>query len=90
MPFLFYNDFTLNTQTLIIVIIAGIIHTALALFLWYDSLSYISVSLASILAYLDIFFAMALNWLFLNQSPTIEQIVGSILIVIAGVIATVF
>jgi len=89
-PFLFYNDFTLNTQTLIIVIIAGIIHTALALFLWYDSLSYIPVSLASILAYLDIFFAMTLNWLFLNQSPTIEQIIGSILIVIAGVIATVF
>jgi len=90
MPFLFCNDFTLNTQTLIIVIVAGIIHTALALFLWYDSLSYISVSLASILAYLDIFFAMVLNWLFLHQSPTIEQIIGSVLIVIAGVIATLF
>jgi len=90
LPFLFLDSFSLNGTTLIIVIIAGVVHTALALFLWYDSLSYISVSLASILAYLDIFFAMALNWIFLHQSPTIEQIIGSILIVIAGVIATIF
>ena len=89
-PFIFIDNFTLSAKTLLIVAIAGIIHTALALFLWYDSLKYISVSLASILAYLDIFFALILNYLFLNQTPTISQIIGSILIVVAGVVAVVF
>ena len=85
-PFLYYSNFNLTPTTFLIVVIAGVIHTALALFLWYDSLKYISLSLAGVLSYLDIFFAMLLNWIFLANAPTIEQIIGSILIVIAGVI----
>jgi len=85
-PFLYFSEFNLTPSILFIVIIAGIIHTALALFLWYDSLNYIPLSLAGVLAYLDIFFAMILSWIFLAEVPTIEQIVGSILIVLAGVI----
>ncbi len=86
-PFLFLNDFEFNFVTLIIVLIAGVIHTALALFLWYDSLNFISVGIASILQYLDIFFAMFFG-LFLNQIPSINQLIGGILIAIAGAIGT--
>ncbi len=86
-PFLFLNDFKFSFATLIIVLIAGIIHTALALFLWYDSLNFISVGIASILQYLDIFFAMLFG-LFLNQIPSINQLIGGILIAIAGAVGT--
>ena len=84
-PFLFLNDFEFSFLTLIIVLIAGVIHTALALFLWYDSLNFISVSVASILQYLDIFFAMVFG-LFLGQIPNINQIIGGILIALSGII----
>ena len=87
-PFLYFEDFNLTLYTLLIVVVAGVVHTALALFLWYDSLNYIPLSLAGVLAYLDIFFTMILSWIFLAEVPTIEQIIGSILIVIAGVVVT--
>ena len=87
LPFLFLNDFTLSFKTLIIVLIAGVVHTALALFLWYDALNFISVSIASILQYLDIFFAMIFG-LFLGEIPSFYQITGGLLIALAGVIGT--
>ena len=86
-PFLFFYDFSFNVQTFFIVLIAGVIHTALALFLWYDSLNFISVSIASILQYLDIFFAMIFGIL-IGQIPTFYQILGGSLIAIAGIIGT--
>ncbi|SNR65353.1 rarD protein [Desulfurobacterium atlanticum] len=85
-PFLFLGKWGLSFKSLIVVIVAGVVHTALALFLWYDALSYISVSLASILQYLDIVFATILAYLFLNQIPVpaVNQIIEALLIVISG------
>ena len=88
-PFLYFFTFSLTPYTTLIVAISGVVHTALALFLWYDSLNYIPLSLAGVLAYLDIFFAMILSWIFLLEVPTIEQIIGSILIVLAGIVITI-
>ena len=88
-PFLFVNEWYLSINSFIIVLIAGIIHTALALFLWYDSLNYIKVSISSILQYLDIVFAMILAYLFLNQIPNISQIIGACLIILAGVLSSI-
>jgi len=85
MPFLFFNEFDLSIKSLIIVLIAGVVHTALALFLWYDALNFISVSIASILQYLDIFFAMIFG-LFIGQIPSFYQITGGILIALAGIV----
>ncbi len=86
-PFLFMQEWSLSLNTLFIVIIAGVVHTALALFLWYDSLNYIKVSLAAILQYLDIFFTILLAYIILHQTPTLEQIIGASFIVAAGVLA---
>ncbi len=83
-PFLFLTNWQLTAKAFIVVFIAGIIHTALALFLWYDALSYITVSFASILQYLDIVFATVLAYIFLHQIPTVNQIIGALLIVASG------
>jgi len=88
LPFLFLQEWHFTLQTFYIVVIAGVIHTSLALFLWYDALNYIKVSIASILQYLDIFFTILLAFLILGQKPTIEQLIGAFLIVLAGVLAS--
>ncbi len=87
LPFLFIYDWYLNFNSFTIVLITGILHTAIALFLWYDALNYIELSLSSILQYLDIVFSILLAWIFLDQTPTINQITSSTLIVIAGILS---
>jgi len=86
-PFLFLNDFEFTFKTFVIVLIAGVVHTAFALFLWYDSLNFISVSIASVLQYLDIFFAMIFG-LFLGQIPSFNQFIGGALIALAGIVGS--
>jgi len=86
--FLFFGEWHLEFKGILIAFAAGVVHTALALFLWYDALNYIKVSLASILQYLDIVFSMILAYLFLGQVPSTNQIIGAALIVLAGIIAT--
>jgi len=88
LPFLFFQEFEITLKGLIFAFITGTIHTALALFLWYDALNYIKVSIASILQYLDIVFSIILAYIFLNEIPTTNKIVGAFLIVVAGIIST--
>jgi len=85
---LFLSEWHMSMRGFIIALITGVVHTALALFLWYDALNYIKVSIASILQYLDIVFAMILAYLFLHQIPSFNQILGAGLISFAGVLST--
>ncbi|WP_457568149.1 DMT family transporter [Desulfurobacterium sp.] len=87
-PFVLFSDWHFTTAGLFITLIAGVVHTALALFLWYDALNFISVSFASILQYLDIVFAVILAFFFLSQVPSARQVVGALLIVVAGVLTS--
>jgi RarD protein len=85
LPFAFIFHFKLTPFIVILLFIAGIVHTAIALFLWYDSLNYIKVSTSAVFSYLDPFFAIVLGFLFLSQKPSILQIAGGILISISGI-----
>ncbi len=84
-PFVFMFHFKLTPYIVFLLFIAGVVHTALALFLWYDSLNYISVSTSAVFSYLDPFFAIGLGFLFLFQRPSIFQIAGGVLIAVSGV-----
>jgi drug/metabolite transporter (DMT)-like permease len=81
----FINHYHISVRAITVSAITGIVHTALALFLWYDSLNYIKVTTASIIAFSDLFFAIILAWLVLGQVPNIYQIIGGILVFFAGV-----
>lgn len=83
-PFLFFMHFKLNLNILELLLITGIIHTALALFFWYDSFNYLNVITVSIFSYLDPLFAILLGAIFLKQIPTFYQIIGAFFIIIAG------
>lgn len=88
LPFLFFVNFKLNLSILGLLLITGIIHTALALFFWYDSFNYLNVITVSIFSYLDPFFAILFGFIFLNQIPTFYQIIGSFFIIVAGLTAS--
>jgi len=88
-PFLFLNEWHMDFGVFVVVLIAGIIHTAFALFLWYDALKYISVSFASVLAYSDIFFAISLAYFALGQIPSQNQIIGGVLVMLAGTLSSI-
>ncbi len=89
LPFIFFFDFSLNIHIILLLIVTGIIHTALALFLWYDSLNYIKVSTSAIFSYLDPFFAIVLGFIFLSQKPGIMQLIGGVLIFFSGIIISI-
>lgn len=86
LPFVFIFKFGISVNILMILIITGIVHTALALFLWYDSLNYIKVSTSAIFSYLDPFFAIVLGYIFLSQRPSIMEVLGGVLISLSGII----
>ncbi len=84
-PFMFLLPFHFDYSVLIIVIISGAVQTVLALFLWYDSMRYISIQLVSILTYLDPVFAIIFALLLLHQIPGLYALVGAVLLIGSGV-----
>ncbi len=84
-PFVPFFNFSLNLKVLLLLIITGVVHTFLALYLWYDSLNYIKVSTASVLAYADPLFAVLLSAMILKQKVTIFQMIGLVFITLAGI-----
>ncbi len=86
-PFAFFLKFNLNAKILSLLVITGVVHTFLALYLWYDSLNYIKVSTASVLSYADPVFAVLLSAIVLKQGITLFQIAGLAFITLSGVAA---
>ena len=88
-PFLLILRFNLTLNNIVIVTIAALVNTLLALFLWYDALTKISVQLSSILSYLDPVFAMLFAFIFLHQIPTLISLLGGILIISSGIFSVI-
>ncbi len=84
-PFAFLMKYELNTFKLILLIIAGVVVSALSIFMWLMAMRRLSVRLISILAYLDPFFATLLAVLFLKQNLEMGTVIGGIMIVCAGI-----
>lgn len=84
-PFMFLLPFHFGYRVLVIVIISGAVQTVLALFLWYDSMKYISIQLVSILTYLDPVFAIIFALVLLDQVPGIYTLIGAIMLISSGV-----
>ena len=87
-PALLLYQPSINSNTLIIVAVVGVIHTAAALILWYDSLKRLPVSSVSVLTYIDPLVASYLAYLVLNQVPIQTTLVGGAMIVTAGIVTT--
>jgi drug/metabolite transporter (DMT)-like permease len=84
-PFAMAEDYTLSMNVLAILVTVGVVHTALALRLWYDALKLIPLHVASVLSYLDPVFATFFALMLLSQVPALNTVAGGALILIAGI-----
>lgn len=76
------NEINFSTSTWIYIIASGIIQYAIAFYLYIYSLSKIPVNLAGVFLGLIPIFGLTLAFLFLKESLTIIQLMGSALVVI--------
>lgn len=80
-----FINFDINSMVLILII--GVVHTGLAYGLYFTSLSELNTQTTALLSYLDPIFALIFAWLFLGQALSIYQIIGSILILGSSLLA---
>ncbi|MCY0851497.1 MAG: DMT family transporter [Thermoplasma acidophilum] len=83
-PFLFFMKFSLNYESMLLLLFAGIMQTGLALILWYDSQRRIGIQTVSVLSYLDPVFAVVFAFLILGQKPGDIAIVSISMILASG------
>jgi len=65
-----------NTLSLILMIIVGVIHTCIALNLYFEGIKRIKVQHVGVLSYIDPLGAVILGGLFFNEMPGISTIIG--------------
>lgn len=80
MPFMSLSDIAhLNTQVLLNVMVIGIVHTALAYILYYQSLTQVNLTLVAVLSYIDPIVAIITDILFCYRTLNGLQIIGILL-----------
>ena len=75
-----------DLKSIILLIIMGIFHTALALFLYVSGLKKVKAQSAGVLSYIDPLSAVVLAAVFLGEIPSLLTIIGAIFILGSGYI----
>lgn len=78
---------TINSTTLILLAVAGIVHTGIAYALYFDSVSALSAQTSALLSYIDPILAIILSAIFLREAMGAEVIIGAVLILGAAAIS---
>ncbi len=65
-----------NTMSLILMVIVGVIHTCIALNLYFEGIKRIKVQHVGVLSYIDPLGAVILGGIFFNEMPGISTIIG--------------
>lgn len=74
------------SQALLSFIIIGIMHSTIAPVIYYAGMKYITANKTAVLGYLEPVCAIILSYIFLNEKPYINTILGGSLIIISGYI----
>ena len=78
---------SLNSTVLLLLAVAGIVHTGIAYALYFDSVSSLSAQTSALLSYIDPILAIILSAIFLREAVGAEVIIGAILILGAAVVS---
>jgi len=78
------GSFEMNSMTLSLLAILGIVNTGLAGLLTVDAMGKIKAQDAAVLRYAEPLGAILLAWVFLSELPSIYTVVGGGLILLAG------
>ena len=76
-----FNGITLDIQTLLPVLVVGIIHTGLVYALYFGSMDGLKAQTISVLSYIDPVVAMIVSALILREGMTLSGIIGAALII---------
>jgi drug/metabolite transporter (DMT)-like permease len=87
-PFTLTMDYSLDFKKIVLLLIAGVLNTGIALVLWWDALKKLGIKTASVLTYLDPLFAFVLSISFLDYKPSFSEILGGILVIAGGVLVS--
>ena len=71
----------LDTITIILVLIFGIIHTGLVYFFYFGSMEHMSAQAVAVFSYIDPVVAVIASWAFLGEPLTVPVIIGAVLII---------
>ena len=71
----------LDTITIVLVLIVGIIHTGLVYFFYFGSMEGMSAQAVAVFSYIDPVVAVIASWAFLGEPLTIPVIIGAVLII---------
>ncbi len=83
-----YHD-PISAKNFMLLLIAGVLNTGIALVLWWDALKKLGVKTASVLSYMDPMFALILSIFLLGYHPRMWEILGGFLILVGGITVSV-
>ncbi len=78
---------SVSTKTILLILILGFVHTAIAYTLYFSSLKSIKAQTAAIFSYIDPIFAIILSVLVLKENMSTPAIIGSIIVLGATLIS---
>lgn len=84
-PALFFIKFELNSTDLLLLILLGVVFTALAHSLFINGLKTIKARLAALVAALEPVYGIFLAMLFIHEIPSVKTILGGLLILLVNV-----
>lgn len=74
------NFHKVDSKSIILTLVLGIVHTGLSYLLYFDSISSLPAKVVAIFSYLDPILALIFSTIFLGESLSISQILGVILL----------
>ena len=83
-PVISYTHSNITTNNIVLLIVLGVLCTAIAHSLFISRLRYVKVRLASIIAGLEPVYGIVFAMLFLNEIPSLREICGGIVILTAA------
>lgn len=82
-----WSDISLNTTAIVMVIIVGIVHTAVAYALYFGSMRGLKAQSVAVLSYIDPVFALLLSAIVLGEKLSAFGIFGAVLVIGSAVIS---
>lgn len=88
-PFLFFTDFTVRTNDILLLVLLGVIFTGLSYSLFINGLKTIKAKTASIIGTLEPVYGIIAAALLLHEIPTLKVLVGGLIILGAAAYETI-
>ena len=84
LPAAFLVDYQMHVKTIVLLLVAGVMHSATAPLLYFSGLRKVMAQHAAILGYIEPLAAIPFAFLFLSETPSFIALFGGLLILLSG------